>query len=282
MVAEELGRQGHCERVVDLEADDVLHALAAKPVEPARFRQGHEHPAMAIGCQRQMAGTVEQQPAGGGVERWQVVLAEDEDAIWLEAAAGVVGEERPCLGIGGGTGHDRQRHIAAIPPSNGDELAEQHFEEIGFRYRSDAAQSLWPMAAKTGALSAGHEDRADLSRAQCLAATADGIRRQDAIRGIAQPQAGGRDGGGEVDHRLAAVAAACGESLHLCDQRPVDSLQLGRERPLRRLSEPVPEGEQMWLPHTRERGDEIRWGIHPLTHLQNMMHRSGKPTKITV
>jgi hypothetical protein len=42
------------------------------------------------------------------------------------------------------------------------------------------------------------------------------------------------------------------------------------------------EGEQMRLPRTRERGDEIRWGIHPRTHLQNIMHRSGKPTKITV
>jgi hypothetical protein len=57
---------------------------------------------------------------------------------------------------------------------------------------------------------------------------------------------------------------------------------LGRERPLRRLVEPVPKDEQMRLPRTRERGDEIRWGIHPRTHLQNIMHRSGKPTKITV
>jgi hypothetical protein len=138
------------------------------------------------------------------------------------------------------------------------------------------------MAAEAGALSAGHEDRADPSGAQCLAATADGIRRQDSIRGIAQPQAGGRDGGGEIDHRHAAVAAVCGESLHLCDQWPVDGLQLGRERPLRRLVEPVPKDEQMRLPRTRERGDEIRWGIHPRTHLQNIMHRSGKPTKITV
>ena len=137
------------------------------------------------------------------------------------------------------------------------------------------------MAAETGALPAGHEDRADPSGGQRLAATADGIRRQGAIRGIAQPQAGGRDGGGEIDRRFAALAAACGESLHLCDQRPVDGLQLGRERLLRRLSETVPVGEQMLLPHTRERGGEIRWGIHPRTHLQNIMHRSGKPTKIT-
>ena len=136
--------------------------------------------------------------------------------------------------------------------------------------------------AQAGALPAGHEDRADLSGTQRLAATADGIRRQNAIRVIAQLQAGGRDGGGEINRRFTTVAAACGELLHLCDQRPVDSLQLSSECPLGRLVEPVPEGEQMWLPRTRERGDEIRWGIHPRTHLQNIMHRSGKPTKITV
>ena len=78
-----------------------------------------------------MAGTVEQQCAGGGVERRQIVLAEDEDTVGSEAAAGVIGEKRPRVRIRGRTGHDRQRHVSAIPPADGDELAEEHFEEIG-------------------------------------------------------------------------------------------------------------------------------------------------------
>jgi hypothetical protein len=78
------------------------------------------------------------------------------------------------------------------------------------------------------------------------------------------------------------VATACRESLHLRDKRPVDLLQLGREGLLSRLFEPVPEGQQMLLPRLLEGSDEIWWWVHPRTHLQNIMHSSGKPTKITV
>jgi hypothetical protein len=57
---------------------------------------------------------------------------------------------------------------------------------------------------------------------------------------------------------------------------------LGREGLLGRLIEPVPECQQILLACTRKGGDEIWWGIHPRTHLQNIRHSSGKPTKITV
>ena len=189
-----------------------------------------------------MAGTVEQQVAGGGIQRRQIVLAKDEHAVGIEAAAGVVGEKGSGFSIRGGTGHDRQRHVAAIPPADGHEPAEQHFEEIGFRHRADAAESLRPMAAQTGALSSGHEDRADLSGTQRLSAAADRVGRRDAIAGIAQSQAGGGDGGGEIDGRGSTLAVAGSESPHLLDQWPVNRLQLECEGPLGRLVEPIPEG----------------------------------------
>jgi hypothetical protein len=138
------------------------------------------------------------------------------------------------------------------------------------------------MAAKTCSLSSGHENGADPSGSQRLATAAAGICGLDAIGVVAQSKTGWRDGGGEIDCRLSRVPAPGRESLHLCDQRPVDGLQLGREGPLGRHVEPAPEGQQMLLPNTLETGDEIWWGIHPRTHLQNNMHRSGKPTKITV
>jgi hypothetical protein len=59
-------------------------------------------------------------------------------------------------------------------------------------------------------------------------------------------------------------------------------LQLGRERPLSRFVEPIPEGKEMLLASTIKCGDDGRWGSHPRTHLQSIMQRRGKPTKITV
>jgi len=78
------------------------------------------------------------------------------------------------------------------------------------------------------------------------------------------------------------VRSAGRKPLHLIKQSPVDALQLGRERPLRRFVEPIPKGQEMLLTSTIKYGDDGRWGSHPRTHLQSIMHRRGKPTKITV
>ena len=280
VIPDEFLRQRHGQRVVDLKAHEVVGPLSGEPVEPTGPCQRHEHAAVAVGRERQAAGGVEEHAAVGGVERGQVVLPEDEYPVGRKTAPVVRGEKVPRVGVGRGTRHDRQRHVATMAAPDRHELAQQQFEERGLRDGADATEPLGALASQPAALASGDENRTDRSLRERRTAPPQGIAPGDRAL-AADPQAGRGDGRFEIEGERGGRGAVRRQPPHHVEQIPIDRLEFLQEPGLRLLVEPIPEGEQVLLVRTGEGRLQGRWGDHPRTHLQNSRHKSGKPPKIT-
>ena len=197
----------------------------------------------------------------------------------------------PRLGVGRGTGHDRQRHVAAESPAHGPQLSKQQFEQAGLRDRAHPVKPFRPGAAEPGALTTCDKNRADGSRGQRLFATGSGHGRRDGIFCSAQPQAGRSDGPGQLDRGRQDRGGLSSEPLEFRKLPPVDQGQLAQEPCPTGGVEPIPGGEHVRLAGRCElpgkRLGDGRCGFgsfaitHPRTHHQNRKQSSGKPIKIT-
>lgn len=257
--------------------------MPGKPAEPARLGEADEHAAVAVRRQGEPTGRVEQQGTGRGIDRRQVLLTKHMHAVGQEAAVTLVVEKLPRLSVGRGTGHDRQRHLAAEPPADRPQPAEKVLKQVGLRHGADRVESLRTGAAEPRTLASGDEDRPDPARPQGLLAGSHRRRWRNRIGGVSKPHHRWCGGMGEVVGGCGGmIGTRRGEPLQFGELTPVDDRKLAQQLAAVRSVEAVPEPQQVRLPRLTQGLGKLAGNAidavghrHPRTHAQSRKQSRG-------
>src|SRR5689334_10283843 len=109
----------------------MFDAALAELMEQAAAIESGEHAAMAVGAERELGRTFQQNLPRARVDRWHRSLAKYRDIMVIEAETILLDEVGGRLVVRGGAGHHAQRNRLAVTSSAGHDLLQKNLEQAG-------------------------------------------------------------------------------------------------------------------------------------------------------
>ena len=221
------------EHVVDLDIDEVLHAVPLQPGELAGAVERLEGATVAVGALEQAARCRQERPPVG-VQARERPLHDEAQLLLAEPEAAVLGEERARLLVRRRARHDEQGHRDTDAPRQREHLLRLQLVDRGAAVRPEREQAFRSREAEARALAArDHQDAHRPAGVLPLAGRNELLRAALAL-------------GSRHDHRwLDLVQGRCGrrrrELLPRYGREPLE------ERRARRRVELLHAGEQVIL-----------------------------------
>ena len=211
------------QRVVDLEIEQLPDAATAGVGHRAALGKRGQHSAVAVGAQGQAIGGVQQDLAGGGIDRRHRALTENVKVFRAQAETVVRGQETERLLMRRRTGHQVQRYPHAVPPGHGLQLLDVDLKQCSAGNGANRKLTLGVVKSQAGSLPSRHQDHTYVTVRKPLLSPRTTFGRRETVLGNVQPE--GRRFRCPQS-QVAKIALVVPLGIQLLDQREIDTADL--------------------------------------------------------